>query len=62
MYKHNAGVVLNLTPIKGRLTNEDGTVVEVDRKAGSVYWSEKVAHSAVNLSGRNIDSLFFELK
>ena len=62
MHEHNPGVVVHLNAIKGRLTNEDGTVVDFEREAGSVLWADAITHSGLNLKDGPIEGVFFELK
>jgi beta-alanine degradation protein BauB len=62
MHEHSAGVRVFLTDIHNRFHNENGTVTEASRRAGTVAWAEKVRHANSNLTQSTVRIVELELK
>ncbi len=55
-------VVVYLTDSEQRITSLDGTVQEIKRKAGQIYYSDAGTHAVENLSDQPAQTVVVELK
>jgi quercetin dioxygenase-like cupin family protein len=62
MHQHPNTVLVFLTNTDLKVTNMDGTVQEVHRKAGEVAYMDSARHSEVNLSDQPAEVVLVELK
>ena len=62
MHEHNPGVVVFLTDTKHQLINEDGSTINSEFKAGHALWADAITHKGINLEGKPMELVFFELK
>jgi quercetin dioxygenase-like cupin family protein len=62
MHQHPASVLVYLTDYHQRVTDADGKVQEIARKAGDVTFSEAVKHSEENLTDQPQEAVVIELK
>ena len=62
MHQHPNTVMVCLTNVDLKITNMDGTVQEVHRKAGDVAYMDSARHSEVNLSDQPAQVVLVELK
>lgn len=62
MHEHNPGVVVFLTDTKHQLINEDGSTINSEFKAGHALWVDAITHKGINLEGKPMELVFFELK
>lgn len=62
MHQHPNTVAVFLTDLDMQVTNMDGTVQELHRKAGDVTYIESARHSEVNLSDKPAEVVLVELK
>lgn len=60
--EHPATVAVFLTDIHEKITAADGTVRNLDRKAGEVGFSEAGKHAEENVSGQPLEAVIIELK
>ena len=61
MHSHPDYVVYMLGPAKVKFTAADGTSVEAEFPAGTV-WRDAEAHAVENISGSDLRAVFIELK
>ena len=59
---HPAHLSINLTPVKARVTLEDGKVIEVENKAGEVFYAPAEWHTVENLTKGPVRGYMIELK
>jgi quercetin dioxygenase-like cupin family protein len=62
MHQHPSTVLVFLTNTDLKITNMDGTMQEVHRKAGEVAYLDSARHSEVNLSDQPAEVVLVELK
>ena len=62
MHSHPAHLTYALTDVKGEYTSPDGKPTISEAKTGSVFWSEPVTHSSVNVGNTEIHAIVVELK
>lgn len=62
MHQHPATVVVFLTDIHEKITGADGTVRNLDRKAGEVGFNEANKHAEENLANQPLEAVIIELK
>jgi quercetin dioxygenase-like cupin family protein len=61
-HSHPEHLVVALTDAKVRVTLPDGRRIEVENKAGDVFWAEAETHTTENIGGRAARALIVELK
>jgi beta-alanine degradation protein BauB len=62
MHSHPAHLTYALSDAKGEYTSPDGKSTIGEAKTSSVFWSEPVTHSSVNVGNTEIHALVVELK
>ncbi len=62
MHQHPATVAVFLTDIHEKITAADGTVRNLDRKAGEVGFNEANKHAEENVSDQPLEAVIIELK
>jgi hypothetical protein len=62
MHEHPASVVVWLTDVQATITSADGSVEEVEAKAGEVTWMEPAKHRGENKSEQPFEVIQIELK
>jgi len=62
MHQHPATVAVFLTDIHEKITGADGTVRNLDRKAGEVGFNEANKHAEENLANQPLEAVIIELK
>lgn len=62
LHEHPAKVAVYLTDVHEKITAADGTVGNLDRKAGEVEFSEATKHAEENLSSLPLETVLIELK
>jgi quercetin dioxygenase-like cupin family protein len=62
MHEHPNTVLVFLTNTDLKITNMDGTMQEVHRKAGEVAYVESARHSEISLSDQPVEIVLVELK
>ena len=62
IHRHPATVAVFLTDIHEKITGADGTVRNLDRKAGEVGFNEGNQHAEENLSDQPLEAVIIELK
>jgi len=62
MHSHPAHVTYALSDVKGEYTSPDGKSTTNEAKTNSVFWSEPVTHSSVNVGSTEIHAIVVELK
>lgn len=62
MHSHPAHVIYILNGGKLTVTTADGTVKDIEGKAGDVMWSEPETHKAENTGTTEVKGLVIELK
>ncbi len=62
LHEHPATVAVFLTDIHEKITAADGTVRNLDRKAGEVGFNEANKHAEENVSGQPLEAVIIELK
>lgn len=62
MHQHPATVAVFLTEIHEKITGADGTVRNLDRKAGEVGFNEANKHAEENLANQPLEAVIIELK
>jgi beta-alanine degradation protein BauB len=62
MHQHPATVAVFLTDIHEKITAADGTVRNLDRKAGEVGFNEANQHTEENVSDQPLEAVIIELK
>jgi quercetin dioxygenase-like cupin family protein len=62
MHQHPATVAVFLTDIHEKITTADGTVRNLDRKAGEVGFNEADKHAEESVSDRPLEAVIIELK
>jgi beta-alanine degradation protein BauB len=62
MHSHPAHLTYALSDAKGQYTAPDGSSTISEAKTGSVFWSEPVSHSSVNIGNTEIHAIVVELK
>jgi hypothetical protein len=62
MHQHPATVAVFLTDIHEKITAADGTVRNLDRKAGEVGFNEANKHTEENVSDQPLEAVIIELK
>ena len=62
MHSHPAHLTYALSDVKGEYTSPDGKSTIGEAKTSSVFWSEPVTHSSVNVGNTEIHALVVELK
>jgi quercetin dioxygenase-like cupin family protein len=62
MHVHPNTVLVYLTDADIKVTNSDGSVQEMHRKAGEVAYLDSAKHSEVNLSDKPVEVVLVELK
>lgn len=62
MHSHPAHITYALSDAKGQYTSPDGSSTISEAKPNSVFWSEPVTHSSVNVGNTEIHAIVVELK
>jgi len=62
MHSHPAHLTYALSDAKGQYTSPDGKSIISEAKTSSVFWSEPVIHSSVNVGNTEIHAIVVELK
>ena len=62
LHEHPATVAVFLTDIHEKITAADGTVSNLDRKAGEVGFNEANKHAEENVSDQPLEAVIIELK
>ncbi len=62
MHSHPAGVVVFLSDLDGQFTMPDGTIQATKAKAGTVAWSDAMAHNPENLGNKPLEVLHIDIK
>jgi quercetin dioxygenase-like cupin family protein len=62
MHSHPSHVTYALSDVKGEYTSPDGKSTISEAKTNSVFWSEPVTHSSVNVGNTEIHAIVVELK
>ena len=62
MHSHPDGVVVFLSDLDGQFTMPDGTVQPAQAKAGTVAWSDAMAHNPENLGSKPLQVLHIDIK
>ena len=62
MHSHPAHITYALSDAKGQYTAPDGSSTVSEAKTNSVFWSEPVTHSSVNVGNTEIHAIVVELK
>ena len=62
MHEHNAGVYINITDARTRMTLPDGTSEDGASTAGTVTWTDGDEHIPENLSDEPFEVIQVELK
>ena len=62
MHSHPDGVVVFLSDLDGQFTMPDGTTQPAKATAGTVAWSDAMAHNPENLSNKPLQVLHIDIK
>jgi len=59
---HPAHLSISLTPVKARVTLENGKTIVAEDKAGTVFWAPAESHVAENIGKNDAHGYIVELK
>jgi beta-alanine degradation protein BauB len=62
MHSHPARLAYTLTPVKLKAVAPDGSIADVDAKAGEAYWLAPVINSIQNIGNSDAKILIVEVK
>ena len=62
VHSHPDHINIALTPIKVKVTLQDGSTVLAENKAGDVFWEGAVTHSVENIGGSGARAYMIELR
>ncbi|MDA2921003.1 cytoplasmic protein [Desulfobacterota bacterium AH_259_B03_O07] len=62
LHSHPQRVAYVLTPVKLKVTAQDGSSRDLEAKPGDIYWLEPVTHYTENIGNNEANILIFEIK